>query len=103
MSPSRELMIHSLFPLIEAQDRSNENEVPFDRDITISIMQRIAYAASDVSVKDSSMGGCWILVDKHKRFKKEQILYHKQWNDNSSGVAEVLVLLELLEVIEYKG
>jgi len=69
----------------------------------ISIIQRMAYAASDASVKDSSIGGYWILADEHKRFKKEQILYHKQWNNNSSGVAEVLVLLELLEVMEYKG
>ena len=96
MSPSRELIIHSLFLLIEAQDSRNGNEVPFDRDITISIMQRTAYAASDASVKDSSIGEYWILADEHKRFKKEQILYHKQWNNNSSGVAEVLVLLELL-------
>jgi len=49
------------------------------------------------------MGGCWVITDVNKTFRKERILYHKKWGDNSSGVAEVNVLLELLEVIEAKG
>lgn len=38
-----------------------------------------------------------------KNFKKENVLYHKGWTDNTSGIAEVLALLELLEAIEVKG
>lgn len=49
------------------------------------------------------MGGCWIIANAAKSVKKENVICHKEWEDNSSGVAEVIVLLELLAAIESKG
>ena len=43
------------------------------------------------------------MTDANKNIKKENILCHKQWSNNSSRVAKVLVLLEMLEVIKAKG
>ena len=49
------------------------------------------------------MGGCWVLTDRNNNFKIEKTLCHKEWGHNSAGTAEVLVLLELIEVLEAKG
>jgi len=49
------------------------------------------------------MGGWWILTSKDKAFKVEKGIYSRNWEDNSSGCAEVIVLLELVTVIEKKG
>jgi len=46
--------------------------------------------ASDLSVKDGRIEGFWIM-------------YYKKWEYNTSYVAEAIVLLELLEVLERKG
>jgi len=69
---------------------ADEINIPFDIEILSSIMQ-------------SCMGGYWIITNVEKSVKKENILYHKQWEDNNSGVTEVLILLELLPMIESKG
>jgi hypothetical protein len=105
MSPGKQLFIYSKFPPNASMESSSVsiNTVPFDDEIKASIRQRTIYAATDASVKDSTMGGCWILEDREKSVRKEHTIYHKQWEDNSSGIAEVMVLLELLEVIEQKG
>ena len=63
----------------------------------------MAVAATDASVKGYGMGGCWIFTDLQKNFKQERILYHKNWEDNTSGCAEVIVLLELITMLEKKG
>ena len=102
MKPSREMIIYSKFP-IEVDESNIEIIVPFSREITDSVRNKTAIAATDASVKESNMGGCWIISDKNKSFEKEHVLYHKRWIENNSDVAEVLVLLELLEVIEAKG
>ena len=60
-------------------------------------------AATDASVKGFSMGGCWIIADIDQKFKKEKVLYHKSWKNNTSRIAEIIVLLELLTVLEQKG
>ena len=60
------------------------------------IVQSRALAASDASVKDKEMGGAWII----KKISGEEVLlnriYYKKWTDNSSKLAEALILLELI-------
>jgi hypothetical protein len=105
ISPGGQFYIYSMFPPPESLTSNNQEmiNVPFNDDIINSILEKKAYAATDASVKEGSMGGCWILEDLDKRFRKENIIYHKQWEDNSPGIAEVIVLLELLEMIDRKG
>ena len=49
------------------------------------------------------MGGVWIITDTEKKFEVCNELHHKKWEDNTSGVAEVIVLLELITVLERRG
>ena len=49
------------------------------------------------------MGGCWALADVDKKFKQENLLQHKSWEDSASGVANIEVLLELMIMLEHKG
>ena len=102
MSHSKELIVYNVFP-IEVDDSNIEFVVPFPDEISNSIRNRKAVAATDASVKDSCMGGCWIISDENKSFQQKHELYHKEWIDNNSGVAEAIVLLQLLEHIEEKG
>ena len=102
MTPSREFIVHSLF-LPDEELRDSIIETPFDEDVCNSIRQQTAHAATDASVKFESMGRCQIMTNMEKTCKREKILCHEEQGDNSSGVAEVLVLLKLLEAIEVKG
>ena len=54
-------------------------------------------------VKDHCMEGWWTLTNKNKSFKNEKGTHSSNWEDNSSGCAEVTVLLELVTVLEKKG
>jgi len=55
---------------------------------------------SDVSAKDGVMSGHWCIRDKNKQLLLSNTLYHKKWQDNTIVGAEVIVLLELIEVLE---
>ena len=46
------------------------------------------------------MGGAQIITDIDKKSIISNQLYYKEWSDNTSGVAEVIVLLELIIVLE---
>jgi len=76
---------------------------PFNDEITKSIEQRTAVAATDASVKNDQMSGVWIMADKEKTFQISNEIYHKRWRDNTAGAAEVIVMLELLTVLERRG
>ena len=69
---------------------------PFNQEITEMIIQSRALAASDASVRDREIGGVWII----KKISGEEVLsnriYHKKQTDNSSKLAEALILLELI-------
>ena len=54
-------------------------------------------------VKEFQIGGCWITTDEDKLFKTKNVLYHRIWEYNASSVAEVIILLELLTVLKWKG
>ena len=43
------------------------------------------------------------MTDTDKNFKLEKTLFYQSWEDNSSGCAEIIVLLELITVLEKKG
>ena len=49
------------------------------------------------------MGGSWIIGNENNRKLLGNGLYHKDWRENTSGAAEVIVLLELITVIKKKG
>ena len=46
------------------------------------------------------MGSAWIVSDKDRSFEISNELYHKRWDYNEPGAAEVIVLLELITVME---
>ena len=102
MKPNKSLVTHCMFPP-QWIESNNNIEVPFNYLTTRCIEQRNAVAATDASVKDHCMGGWWILTSKDKSFKLEKGLFSRNWEDNSSGCAEVIVLLELMTVLEEKG
>lgn len=102
MKPNKSLVIHCMFP--PRINASNINaEFPFNNQINRCIEQSKAIAAADASAKDHCMGGWWILTSKDKLFKLENGLFSRNWKDNSSGCAEVIVLLELMTVLEKRG
>ena len=43
------------------------------------------------------------MTSKDKSFKIEKGIFSSNWEDNSSGCAKVIVLLELVTVLEKKG
>ena len=49
------------------------------------------------------MEGHWILTDKEKTIRIEKKLCHKKWENNTSGIAETIVLLELITTIANKS
>ena len=69
MTPSNSIIMHSIFP-IDIEANTDDMNIPFDIEISSSIMQRTAVAATDVSVKNYSMGGCWIITNVAKSVKK---------------------------------
>ena len=60
-------------------------------------------AATDASVKEDRMGGSWIIGNKENKCLLSNRLHHKDWRENTSGAAEVIVLLELITILERKG
>ena len=102
MKPNISLVMHSMFP--PRINMSDVNaEFPFSDQISRCIEQSKAVAATDASVKNHCMGGWWILMSKDKPFKIEKGLFSRNWEDNSSGCAEAIVLLELMTVLEKRG
>jgi len=63
MKPNKSIVVYSLFPPIWVKTSYNHSNVPFNDQITTSIEQNKAVAATDASVKGYSMGGYWILID----------------------------------------
>ena len=102
MKPNGSIIICNIFP-IGINEVNEEINAPFNEEITMSIMQRKAVAVTDTSVKEFSMGGCWIITDEDKRVRIENVLCHKKWEENMLDIAEVIILLELITVLEKKG
>ena len=44
-----------------------------------------------------------MLTDKQKKFQIKNKMCHKEWGDNTSGVAELIVLLKLFTIVERRG
>ena len=65
MKENRSLVIHSLFPPFLSEPNQQDFQNPFNEDITESIRRGTAVAASDASVKDGCMGGCWIIANNN--------------------------------------
>ena len=102
MKPSGVFINYGTFHVRDEGIKNDWNPV-FNESITISIENEMAVAATDASTKDGRMGGSWIIGDKDNRRLLGNKLYHKDWRENTSGAAEVIVLLELMTVIQKKG
>ena len=72
----------------------------FNEDSTKRMQENKAVVATGASVKGNQIGGAWIISDIDRSFDISNKLFHKRWNDNTSGAAEVIVLFELITVIE---
>ena len=79
------------------------NTTPFNEIITQSIENGIAIAASDALMKEDQMASFWCLTAMNLQTEISRELYFKEWNNNTIRGAEVIVLLELLQVLERKG
>jgi len=69
MKPNKSIVIYSLFPPIWVETSYDDSNVPFNNQISTSIEQDKAVAATDASMKGYSIGGCWILTDIEKSFR----------------------------------
>ena len=102
MKPNGSIIVYNIFAI--SVRCTNENIlVPFNEELMKSIMQREAIAATNALVKDYNMGECQIITDTEERIRIENVLYYKQQEENTPEVAEVMVLLELIVVLEKKG
>ena len=75
----------------------------FNERIVEAIENELAYTASDASVKNGQMAGCWTIRNESNELLLQNHLYHKEWENNTIVGAEAITLLELIEVIERKG
>ena len=71
--------------------------------IESAIHTKTAIGVIDANVKHTQMSRKWILACKNKSFELSNILYHKNWLENTRVGAEAIALLELLEVVKRKG
>ena len=102
MKPSGVFITYGMFH-VRDEGIQNDWSPVFNETMTTSIENEMAVAVTDVSTKDGRMGGSWIIGDKNNRRLLGNKLYHKDWRENTSGAAEVIVLLELMMVIQKKG
>ena len=52
----------------------------------------------DVSVKNGTMGTCWVMMTKEKEEPIHHEMHTKYWSFNESKTAEVVTLLDLIEI-----
>ena len=102
IKPNGVVITHGIIQ-VRNEISTNEWVQPFGEEIVTKIEEMKAFAATDALVKDGEMGGCWIIANNEERDVLSRELYHKRWKHNSSGSAEVIVLLELLVVLEKRG
>ena len=72
----------------------------FNEQIIESIENRIVVAVIDALVKDGKIGGSWMVRNKENKNLLSNHLYYKDWIDNTSESAKVVVLLELITIFE---
>ena len=98
MKLNRAMIVYGIF---NANVRENElRYYLFNKEIIKSIEDRLGVSATDASIKEGHIGGAQIITDVEKKFELRNHLYYNKWNDNTSGVVEVIVLLELITVSE---
>ena len=102
IKPNGVVITHGIIQ-VQTEISSQEWVQPFGEDIAASIEEMKAFAATDASVKDGKMGDCWIIANNVNKDVLSRDLHHKLWEHNSSGLAEVIALLELLTVLKKRG
>ena len=91
------------YPIPRIDSREYEASQPFNQVIESAIHSETAIGVIDANAKHAQMSGKWILVCKNKSFELSNILYHKNWSENTRIRVEAITLLELLEVVKRKG
>ena len=61
------------------------------------------YATCDESVKNSTMGIYWVIMNTNKEVLIEKEMFSKNWTFNTPRSAEVTVLLDLVKTIYSKS
>jgi len=88
---------------INFQPSNQHYSPPYNEEITKAIEEGKAYAASDASVSEGEMARFWYIKDSENKSLLQNLIYHREWQNNSTEEAEAITLLELMEVIERKG
>ena len=102
MKPNRAMIIYGTFHISNIS--MNEEWYPlFNDEVKRNIKEGKAVAATNASVKNGQMGESWVMSNMNKRELLSNQLYHKHQINNMAGIAEVIMLLELITVIERKG
>ena len=63
------------------------------------IKNHSAVASIDASTKRYYMGENWILLDATNDNKESEIIWSNKWTTNTIGVAEALILYNLMKTI----
>ena len=76
MKPHGTVILHGIF---HADARGNEiTYYPFDEEMSKSIEESVVVVAADASVKESQMGGSWIITDiEQKRLLQNHLCLKK--------------------------
>ena len=101
MKPNQAFEVYGIFH-VNMENREVEY-FPFNEEITRSMQNEKAVAATDASVKGNRMSSMWIISDIDQNFEISNDMYHKRWRDNTAGSAEVIMMLELMTVLERRG
>jgi len=89
--------------LINSQVQNIKKETEyykFSDEIIESIKEYIAIAVVDVSIKDRSIGVTWILSDENNDNENCDDIWNWKWGDNTLLVAEALIILNFLQIIQ---
>ena len=94
-----------LYDILRHNVSTNNRQIipPFNEEITTAIREGEAFAASDASMAKGEMTGYWCIKDRDKKTLADNLLYHKEWMENTAKGAETITLLELIEVLGRKG
>ena len=73
-----------IYGIIHVRNQNLQEEwiLQFRKEIVKSIEDRNAIAASDTSVKNRQIVGCWIIANKIESKLERNMIYHKIWSYN---------------------
>ena len=102
IKPNGSVIVHSIIN-VATEESSIEYVAPFSAETTSKIEEGKAIANADALTKNNEMEGCQIIADESREINNNNKLHSKKQISNIPSVAEEIVLLELIKVIETKG